>query len=137
MVVCRGGRTCMRPITYFYLEFHVSLNSCNTKPANVGVHTVCISIASRSNCCVSENYSFSCTTEGICGSTMAKTVQFYIGFSLLYRVQPILRKSPYRPPIRYISVYRYTPSVYLCAPSRGVGHDVTMCTILYKLIEFH
>ena len=36
----RGGRKCGMPlnvIKYFYLEFHMSLNSCNTKPANKGV----------------------------------------------------------------------------------------------------
>ena len=40
-VRARGGRTCMRMltvITYFFLEFHMSLNSYNTKPANIGVH---------------------------------------------------------------------------------------------------
>ena len=48
-------------------------------------YCMCISMASHSICCVrstdTENYSVCCTTEGICGSTMAKTVQFYIGVS--------------------------------------------------------
>ena len=35
----RGGRICVHTAynTYFYLEFHISLNSCNTKSANIGV----------------------------------------------------------------------------------------------------
>ena len=33
------GHMCVQLIiiTYFYLEFHVHLNNCNTKPVNIGV----------------------------------------------------------------------------------------------------
>jgi len=54
-----------------------------------------------------------CIIEGMSGSTMAKTVQFYIGISYWFFVvisgPTDILKSPYQPSIQYVSVYWYTP----------------------------